>query len=133
MSALLLDTHAWVWWISHPERLSRRQRTAIDRARKGSETSLFVSIISCWEVALLCQHGRFRFAIPVDTWLEQATRVPGLTILPLSLPIITTASRLTALRDPADMLIVATAQHHRAKLVTSDARIDDANLVAVVS
>ena len=93
-----------------------------------------MSIISCWEVALLCQHGRFRFAIPVDTWLEQATRVPGLTILPLSLPIITTASRLTALRDPADMLIVATAQHHRAKLVTSDARIDDAeNLVAVVS
>jgi len=133
VSALLLDTHAWVWWISHPERLSRRQRTAIDRARKGSEASLFVSIISCWEVALLCQHGRFRFAIPVDTWLEQATRVPGLTILPLSLPIITTASRLTALRDPADMLIVATAQHHEARLVTSDARIADANLVAIVS
>ncbi|MBI1817867.1 MAG: type II toxin-antitoxin system VapC family toxin [Deltaproteobacteria bacterium] len=133
MSALLLDTHVWVWWISRPGRLSRRQRTTIDRTLKRSDASLLLSIISCWEVALLCQHGRLRFTIPADAWLEQAAGAPGIQVIPLSLPIIATAARLTALRDPADMLIVATAQHHGAQLVTSDTRIDDADVVAVVS
>lgn len=133
MSALLLDTHAWVWWISRPERLSRRQRSSIERTLRRSDAALLVSIISCWEVALLCQHGRFRFAIPADAWLEQATTIPGIQVVPLSLPVIVTAARLTALRDPADMLIVATAQHHGARLVTSDTRISETDLIAVVS
>lgn len=133
MTGLLLDTHAWVWWISRPERLSRRQRSTIAGTLKRPDAALFVSIISCWEVALLCQHGRFRFAIPVDTWLEEATTIPGIQVVPLSLPIVVTAARLTALRDPADMLIVATAQHQGARLVSSDGRINETKLVAVVS
>jgi PIN domain nuclease of toxin-antitoxin system len=94
---------------------------------------LLVSIISCWEVALLCQRRRFRFSIPVDAWLEQATALPGVELLPLSLPIVVTASRLTGLRDPADMLIVASAQHHGARLVTSDTRIHETELVPFVA
>ena len=133
MTSLLLDTHAWVWWISRPERLSRRQRTAIERTLKRTDAALLVSIISCWEVALLCQHGRFRFTIPVDKWLEEATGAPGIHVVPLTLPIIVTAARFTTLRDPADMLIVATAQHHGARLVTSDSRVEEADVVAVVS
>jgi len=133
VSALALDTHAWVWWLSAPERLSRGQRTAIDRVRKGGREPLLLSVISCWEVALLAQHGRFRFSIPTDVWLEQATTVPGLRIVALSLPIIVTAARLVALKDPADMLIVATAQHNGAQLVTSDSRIDESGLITVVA
>ena len=38
----------------------------------------------------------------------------------------------TGLRDPADMLIVATALHHGAPLVTSDGRIEDSGLVQVI-
>jgi PIN domain nuclease of toxin-antitoxin system len=81
----------------------------------------------------LSERGRFRFTIPTSAWLEQATSVPALEVVSLSLPIITTASRLSALRDPADMLIVATAQHQGAALLTSDARIAEAELVTVVS
>ncbi len=132
MNALLLDTHAWVWWISHPERLSRSQRTAIERVRRRSGGSVLVSVISCWEVALLCQRGRIRLSLPVEAWLEEATAVPGLEVVPLSLSLIVTASRLVALRDPADMLIVATAQHHGARLVTSDDRIRETKLVGIV-
>ena len=45
---------------------------------------------------------------------------------------VVTASRLVALRDPADMLIVATAQHNGAGLVTSDDRIEKTKLVGIV-
>ena len=132
LSGLVLDTHAWVWWLTRPERLSKRQRRAIDRSI-ASRSALLLSVISCWEVALLSEHGRFRFTTPTATWLQQAAAVPGLEVVPLSLSLICTAARLSALRDPADMLIVATAQHHGAALVTSDARIAATDLVTIVS
>ena len=126
----MLDTNAWVWWTTRPEKLSRRQRSAIESLRRRD--ALLVSIMSCWEVALLCQLGRFRFTVPVERWLAEASEVPGVEVVPLSLPIIVTAARLTNLRDPADMLIVATALDHGAALVTSDARIVESGTVEVI-
>jgi PIN domain nuclease of toxin-antitoxin system len=133
VSGVLLDTHAWVWWATAPDRLSRAQRRAIDSALDRNGARLLISIISCWEVALLAQHRRLRFTVPVDAWLGSATAVPGLEVVPLSLPIVLAASRLTALRDPADMLIVASALVHGVPLVTSDERIEAAKLVRVVA
>jgi predicted nucleic acid-binding protein len=58
--------------------------------------------------------------------------IPGLEIAPLTVPIMSGAARLTGLRDPADMLIVATALHHGAPSVTNDQRIADSGLVQVL-
>ena len=132
MSMLVLDTHAWVWWVSKPEKLSRRQRSAIDRARKRTGDTLLLSVISGWEVALLVQCGRLRLPVQLETWLGEAMSIPGLEVAPLTVPIIAGAARLTGLRDPADMLIVATALHHGAPLVTNDGRIHDAGVVRVI-
>jgi PIN domain nuclease of toxin-antitoxin system len=129
---LVLDTHAWVWWVAKPERLSRKQRSAIDRARKRGGDTLLLSVISGWEVALLVQCGRLRLPVQLEAWLGQAMSIPGLEIAPLTVPIIAGAARLTGLRDPADMLIVATALHYGAPLLTNDARIDDSGLVQVI-
>jgi PIN domain nuclease of toxin-antitoxin system len=132
VSALVLDTHAWVWWVSKPEKLSRKQRSAIDRARNNGGDTLLLSIISGWEVGLLFQAGRLRFPVQLEAWLEQATSIPGIEMAPLSIPIIAGAARLTSLRDAADMLIVATALHYGAPLLTSDARIEESGLVQVI-
>ena len=35
---IVLDTHAWVWWVSDPERLSARAREAVDQAAKEGGT-----------------------------------------------------------------------------------------------
>lgn len=131
--SLLLDTHAWVWWVTRPEKLSRRQRTAIERSRRSGREPLLVSIISCWEVALLAQRGRLRFSIPTHAWLESAASLPGVEVLPLTLAIVSGAVRIEGLSDPADQLIVATALEHGARVVTSDARIHDADAVGVVA
>lgn len=132
MSTLVLDTHAWVWWISKPERLSRKQRSAIDRVRKRGSDTLLLSVISGWEVALLVQAGRLRVPVQLEAWLDQAMSIPGLEIAPLTVPIIAGAARLTGLRDPADMLIVATALHYGAPLLTNDGRIGESGLLHVI-
>ncbi len=70
--------------------------------------------------------------MPVEAWLQEGTSVPGLEVIPPTAPVIATAAQLTNLRDPADMLIVATARHHGAALVTSDVRIGESGTVQVV-
>jgi len=68
-----------------------------------------------------------------DAWLEQAISLPGVELVPLSLSTISIAARLAGLRDPADQLIVAAALERGARLVTSDARIADAEAVQVIA
>jgi PIN domain nuclease of toxin-antitoxin system len=133
LTPLLLDTHVWVWWVTRPEKLSRRQRSTIERARRARGEPLLVSIISCWEVAMLAQRRRLRFSIAPEAWLEEAANLPGLEIVALSPPIVWTAVRLDRLRDPVDQLVVATALDRGARLVTSDSRIAAAELVPVVA
>ena len=70
--------------------------------------------------------------VQLESWLEQAMSIPGLEITPLTVPVIGGAARLTGLRDPADMLIVATALHHGAPLITNDERIEASGLVQVI-
>jgi PIN domain nuclease of toxin-antitoxin system len=119
--------------VDHPARAAVPQAAHGDRpARRTAREPILVSIISCWEVASLAQRGRLRFSIAADAWLEQATSLPGLEIVPLSLATISIAVRLTGLRDPADQLVVATALERGARLVTSDVRIAAAEAVAVI-
>ena len=127
MSTLLLDTHAWVWWASRPERLSRSQRTAIERARKRTSEPLLLSIISCWEVAKLVELGRLALALPVLEWLEQALAYPGIRLLDLTPQIAVASTELPGEfhRDPADQILVATARAYDVPLLTVDRRILD--------
>jgi len=41
---IVLDTHAWVWFISNPELLSKRAKKATDTATDAKE--IFISCIS---------------------------------------------------------------------------------------
>jgi len=43
---IILDTHAWIWLVSEPEKLSKKAIEAIDYAIK-----IGVCPISCWEIS----------------------------------------------------------------------------------
>ena len=64
---IVLDTHAWLWWVSKPSELSRAAR-----ARIGAETRIGVSAIICLEVATAIAKGRIALDRDPLTWLEQA-------------------------------------------------------------
>jgi PIN domain nuclease of toxin-antitoxin system len=48
---IVLDTHAWIWWVSSPEFLSETAKQIIDEA--ATEKNVFISSISTWEIAIL--------------------------------------------------------------------------------
>lgn len=119
----LLDTHAWVWWVTDDRRLSRSAGRAIDKARASSALSL--SLISVWEVAKKVEKGQLVLDRTLDDWLDQATHRPGLQLTELTRPILTESCRLPQPfhGDPADQIIVATARDRDATIVTKDERI----------
>ena len=53
---IVRDTHAWIWWLSAPERLSSAARTAISQT-----PSVGISTISVWELGTLLRRGRLEF------------------------------------------------------------------------
>ena len=119
----LLDTHAWLWWLAEETRLSKRAKAAIDRARKQGD--LWLSMISIWEVAKKVQKQQLALDRPLEEWLDAATSIEGLHLWELTRPILVQSCQLPKPfhGDPADQILVATARHHGALVVTKDDRI----------
>jgi PIN domain nuclease of toxin-antitoxin system len=96
--------------------------------RRGEDLAL--SAYSLIEIALLARGSRKITGIE-NVFGELETN-PRFRILPITIPIAMEAGALNLLRDPGDRTIVATARVLGLRLLTSDERIVDSKLVAVV-
>ena len=126
---IVLDTHAWLWWVSKPSDLSRAARQRI-----GAETRIGVSAISCLEVATAVSKGRISLDRDPLSWLEQALALPKMELLPLTPAIAVKATQFgnDFPGDPADRIIAATSILESAALITKDSRIRNYSAVNTV-
>jgi PIN domain nuclease of toxin-antitoxin system len=119
---LLLDTHVWVWWAGGADDLPSSVRRQVQVA--FADARLWISSISAWEVALLVQRGRLVLRYPVREWIARAEALAGLRFLPVDTGVAIRSVELPDLHpDPADRLIVASAERLGATLVTKDERL----------
>ncbi|NLA74788.1 MAG: type II toxin-antitoxin system VapC family toxin [Deltaproteobacteria bacterium] len=120
---IVLDTHAWIWWISNPEKLSSPAKKAINKAVKGK--NIYISSISAWEAALLHINKRLELSIDFDEWLAKTEKLPFLSFIPIDNRIVIKSVSLSEPlhRDPADRIIISTAITLGAALVTKDDKI----------
>lgn len=128
---ILLDTHIWFHYINDgPSRLSMGIRRAI-----RDNPMLGVSIISCWEIAMLVAKERLRFGVDVLDWITQALKVKGIKLVALTPAIAVLATRLPGSfhKDPADRIIVASCLKLGASLATLDHRIQTWNHIKTIS
>ena len=125
MSAAVLDTHVLVWLLGGDRRLGPSSRALIADASRGA--GAVFSAISGREIAMLVAEGRLALDRDVLVWLEAVARLPGLGVHPLSPVVSVDSTRLPGdlHGDPADRLIVATARHVGAPLVTADRALLD--------
>lgn len=119
-SLLLLDTHTLVWSINEGPKLGKGAKESIRAA--GDEGRILVSAITPWEIALLASKGRLTLGTDVIHWVRDALTIPGLTLVQLEPEIAVASTRLPFEMhpDPADRILVATARHLGATLVTAD-------------
>jgi len=120
--ALLLDTHVWIWAAHNDSRLNSKHRSLIENA-EGKD--IFVSAMSCWEVAKLVSLRRITLNHPIDAWFRAALMEPRVQIAPITPEVAIESNSLPQPfhRDPADCIIVATARIQGLTLLTNDRSI----------
>jgi PIN domain nuclease of toxin-antitoxin system len=111
VSGLLIDTHIVLWLRRSPQTLAQAERNALDSA-----TTVFLSAVSLWEIAIMLGNRR----LPGGN--AQLLNVPsGLKWLPLTQD---HCRALVALpryhRDPFDRMLVAQAHSENLPLLTRD-------------
>jgi PIN domain nuclease of toxin-antitoxin system len=126
----LLDTHVVVQWLSAPKKLSSDQVRVMREAESRGET-VALSAHSLVEIAMLAQKPR-GIAGAIGHIFSELETNPMFGILPITIPIAVDAGALNQLRNHRGRTIVATARVHRLRLLTSDQRIIDSQLVSVI-
>jgi PIN domain nuclease of toxin-antitoxin system len=116
---LLLDTHAFLWWTQKDPRLS----PAASRAIAGSDC--YVSIASCWEIAIKVSIGRLRFDRPVRQFLTDQLLASGFSLLSVEFRHVMRVAELPFHhRDPFDRLLVAQALETESIIISADRSFD---------
>ncbi len=122
---IVLDTHAWIWFTSDPQILSKTAKKAVDAAVK--EKNVLISSISSWEVALLVKKGRLKLSMDVQDWIAISENLPFIEFIPVSNSIAVKSVNLPQPLhpDPADRIIIATALSTGASVITKDKKLTD--------
>lgn len=121
---VLLDTHAWIWTVDgDTQRIGRRARQLIAKAE--AREAVRVSAASLFEIVALHTAGRLRLTQPPEQWVDASLDLPGVRLAELTRTVAVDAGFIprTALADPLDRILVATARQLGATLLTADTTI----------
>ena len=114
---LLLDTHAFIWWDSNPDKLSPRALTLCQDRRN----ILIVSVASLWEMQIKAQLGKLKLNIPMAELIEKQKETNAIKVLTISLEHILELGNLPTIHnDPFDRLLIAQARVEDAMIVSTD-------------
>jgi PIN domain nuclease of toxin-antitoxin system len=123
VTAFLLDTHIWFWYLVGSARLPSGLRQELDRSREAC----WLSPISVWELGILAARGRVRLQTPLRRWVVQAYAQFPVREAPLNQEVALTSHEITLPhRDPADHFLAATALVYDLTLMTVDSRLTQA-------
>jgi PIN domain nuclease of toxin-antitoxin system len=114
---LLLDTHAFLWWVEGTPAVGRRARTAVS----NPDNEVLFSIASCWELAIQLSRGKLRLAQRLERFIPEQLRLNGFSLLDVQLThVVRVADLPFRHRDPFDRLLVAQALEDDLTIVSAD-------------
>jgi PIN domain nuclease of toxin-antitoxin system len=118
---LLLDTHAFLWFIMGSSSLSASARALIENVANER----FLSVASLWEMAIKVSTGRLILSAPFDVLIPAQLSVNGVELLGIEVAHTAVVSTLPFHhRDPFDRLLIAQAIVEGMPLVSIDAAFD---------
>ncbi len=117
----MLDTSALLIWTLSPNRLPKTARAAINA---GEQHGILASAISLWEIGLKAERGTLSLGVPFHDYVQRLERVDALSFVPMDTRVWLGVLALKwTHRDPADRVIVTTAQITGLPLISSDVAI----------
>jgi PIN domain nuclease of toxin-antitoxin system len=114
---VLLDTHAFIWWMDADAALSRRARATI----ASSANECLFSIASAWEMAIKVSLGKLTGRGQIDRDVPEQLAANGISMLPIDLGHVARVASLPFHhRDPFDRLLAAQALGEGIAIVSAD-------------
>ena len=111
---LLLDTHAFLWWLDDNPKLGAEAREAI----ASPSSTVYISSASIWEISIKVKIGKLEIASPD---LVQEIEASHFIHLPIEAHHAWLAGSLPRHHDdPFDRMLLAQAQSEELVLVTRD-------------
>ena len=118
---LLLDTHAFLWFITNDPKLSPAAKALI----ADPNNEILVSPASYWETAIKVSIGKYPLSVPYETFITQGIDGNGFKILPIEPRHTAVLTTMTFHhRDPFDRMLLAQAQVEKLSVVSSDTLFD---------
>jgi PIN domain nuclease of toxin-antitoxin system len=117
---LLLDTQAFLWFISDSPQLSRHGRVSLE-----DDNELLLSVASLWEIAIKVSLSKLVIALPYDAFIMQQLTLNTIQLLPIQVAHLSMVSTLAFHhRDPFDRLLIAQSMVEHLPIVSSDSSFD---------
>jgi PIN domain nuclease of toxin-antitoxin system len=114
---LLLDTHAFLWYITDDPRLPLASAEAI----RDESNEVFLSVVSVWEALAKHQLGKLPRPSPADEYLRYRREEHKIASLAFDEPSLSHLLRLPLHhRDPFDRMLICQALQHELQVLTSD-------------
>ena len=114
---LLLDTHAFLWWVDDARELSRPARSAIADPRN----ECLLSLVSCWEMAIKTSLGKLKLAASIERFIPEQLAANGFRQLGIDFRHVARVARLAFHhRDPFDRFLAAQAIEEGVAIVSAD-------------
>lgn len=118
---LLLDTHAFLWFITNDAQLSAVAKAQI----ADPKNEILVSPASYWETTIKVSLKKYPLSVPFETFITQGISGNGFLILPIEPKHGAVVATLPFHhKDPFDRLIVAQAMVEAIPLVSNDLQLD---------
>ena len=119
---LLLDTHAFLWWLAGNTRLPMTARRIIE----DEANAVLVSAASAWEIATKHRIGKLPEAAGMALDVAGAIAGQGFEELPITVADAERSGRLPGPHgDPFDRMLIAQARSRELALVSNDRAFDD--------
>lgn len=114
---LLLDTHAFIWWLAGDQALSAAARAAI----ADPHNDVFVSAASAWEIATKYRIGKLPRAALLADDVASFVSAQGFSELPITIRHGQIGGSLPRIhKDPFDRILIAQAVTEDMTIVTNE-------------
>ena len=118
---LLLDTHAFLWFIMGSANLSVNARALIENPANERQ----LSVVCLWEIAIKTSLGKLTISAPFDELIPAQLMLNGIDVLNIKADHLSTLTSLPFHhRDPFDRLIIAQAIVEKLPVISLDGVFD---------
>lgn len=117
MNRFLIDTYVLLFMIQNPRRLRASTRTLLE----DPANQLFLSLASCWEIAIKVGVGKLRLPEPAEVFIPRTLNTNRIDLLQISLEHVLAVAGLPRHHgDPFDRLLIAQALAEDIPLISAD-------------